>query len=149
MIDDVGAKAEFGTGFVAGTRREEATDGGGRTAPLPGRGGTVSPPTEGGLSRGGLDDRLGFGGGGIIDLGGGGIAVALLEISGGVTDGVLVCLVVVLVTSRIPSDTSSTASSRSRDGEVFSDVSDSITWPFVVCVSVSITAFVLRLEGRL
>jgi hypothetical protein len=132
MIEDVGAKAAFGTGFVAGTRREEAADGGGRTAPLPGRGGAASPPTEGGLSPGGLDDRLGLGGCDIIDFGGGSIAVASLEISGGLIDGASVCLVVVLVTSRIPSDTASTASSRSREGEVFSDVGGSITWPFVV-----------------
>jgi hypothetical protein len=70
-MDDVGASDAFGRGFVVGTRREAAADGGGRTKPLPGRGGADALLNVGGLRRGGLDGLLnlgGGGGGGCIDI---------------------------------------------------------------------------------
>jgi hypothetical protein len=45
--------------FVAGTRREDAADGGGRRAEPPGRGGAGMLLKVGGFSLGGLDERVG------------------------------------------------------------------------------------------
>ena len=67
MIEEVGAKDAFGRGFVIGTRREAAAEGGGRTKPLPGRGGTARP-VLGGARRGGSGGLFSIGGGGGMEM---------------------------------------------------------------------------------
>jgi len=66
MIEEVGAREAFGRTLVAGTRRDAAAEGGGRTKPLPGRGGGARLLADDGFRRGGLDGLFSFGGGGGI-----------------------------------------------------------------------------------
>ena len=54
-MDELGAMEAFDKTFVGGTRNDAAAEGGGRSAPLPGRGGAGMRPMVGGLRRGGLD----------------------------------------------------------------------------------------------
>lgn len=67
MIDEVGAMEEFERTLVVGTRREDAAEGGGRSAPFPGRGGAGMLPNVGGLRRGGLRGLVTVGGASIGD----------------------------------------------------------------------------------
>ncbi len=72
-MEEVGAMEEFERTLVGGTRREDAAEGGGRSAPFPGRGGASMLPNVGGLRRGGL--------GGIVTVGGASAGVSM--VSGG------------------------------------------------------------------
>lgn len=56
IIDEVGAIEVFGYAFCGGILKDEALEGGGRTKPLPGRGGAGINPKAAGFNRGGLED---------------------------------------------------------------------------------------------
>lgn len=81
MMEEVGAVEALRSGFVGGTRREAAADGGGRINPLPGLGGGARLPKLGGFRRGGLDGLIG----GADD---GGVGLDIWGVSGVFTNGI-------------------------------------------------------------